>query len=130
MLLAQGLFFVKSQLRQIAEGSDLSSNSGRGMDADDSSPDAGSFSMGSQSAHELSVVLSQVDIWLGYVELLQSLLESGIATSPDDIVDQESSGCLCGWLIIHAHTAWLYRLARNVKYVSKTDILAISYNYA
>ena len=130
MLLAHGLVFVKSQLRQIAAGSDLSNNSERGRDADDSSPDAGSFSMGSQSAHELSVVLSQVDIWLGCAELLQSLLGSGIGTSPDDIVDQESSGCLCDRLIINAHTVWLYKLARNVKYVSKTDILAISYNCA
>ncbi|GFY89853.1 hypothetical protein Acr_07g0000500 [Actinidia rufa] len=82
VLLAHGLDFVKSQLRQIAAGSDLSNNSERGRDADDSSPDAGSFSMGSQSAHELSVVLSQVDIWLGCAELLQSLLGSGVVDPP------------------------------------------------
>ena len=36
----QGLVFVKSQLRQIVKGSDLSSNSERGKDSGDSSPDA------------------------------------------------------------------------------------------
>ena len=57
MFFAQGLIFAKSQLRQTAEGSSLLSNSKRGRGADDSSPDAGSFSMGSQWTDELSVVL-------------------------------------------------------------------------
>ncbi|GFZ00583.1 hypothetical protein Acr_14g0002180 [Actinidia rufa] len=57
VLFAQGLVFVKSQVSPTAEGSDLLSNSRRVMGADDSSPDAGSFSMGSQSTYGLSVVL-------------------------------------------------------------------------
>ncbi|GFZ00529.1 hypothetical protein Acr_14g0001640 [Actinidia rufa] len=44
---------------------------------------------------QLRLTTEQVDIWLGCAELLQSLLGSGIATSLDDITDQESSGCLC-----------------------------------
>ncbi|KAI8568864.1 hypothetical protein RHMOL_Rhmol02G0233700 [Rhododendron molle] len=96
----QGLIFSKSQLRKVAGGSDLSSNSERGRDADDSSSDAGSSSMGSQSTDELSEVLSQADIWLGRAELLQSLLGSGIAASLDDIADQESSAHLRDRLIV------------------------------
>ncbi|GFZ00530.1 hypothetical protein Acr_14g0001650 [Actinidia rufa] len=53
-----GTGFVKSQLSPTAEGSDLLSNSGRVRGADDSSPDAGSFSMGSQSTYGLSLVLT------------------------------------------------------------------------
>ncbi|KAL8063412.1 hypothetical protein ABFX02_01G025300 [Erythranthe guttata] len=79
------------QLRKLSGASDLSSNSEKGRDADDASSDAGSSSVGSQSTDELSEALSQVDIWLGRAELLQSLLGSGIAASLDDIADKESS---------------------------------------
>ncbi|CAA0838536.1 Unknown protein [Striga hermonthica] len=87
----QGLIFAKSQLRKLSGVSDLSSNSEKGREADDASSDAGSSSMGSQSTDELSEALSQVDMWLGRAELLQSLLGSGIAASLDDIADKESS---------------------------------------
>ncbi|CAA2970357.1 Zn2+-binding, contains FYVE domain [Olea europaea subsp. europaea] len=87
----QGLLFAKSQLRKLSGNSDLSSNSEKGRDADDASSDAGSSSLGSQSTDELSEALSQVDIWLGRAELLQSLLGSGIAASLDDIADKGSS---------------------------------------
>ncbi|CAI9784832.1 unnamed protein product [Fraxinus pennsylvanica] len=87
----QGLLFAKSQLRKLSGTSDLSSNSEKGRDADDASSDAGSSSVGSQSTDELSEALSQVDIWLGRAELLQSLLGSGIAASLDDIADKGSS---------------------------------------
>ncbi|GER40378.1 zinc finger protein, partial [Striga asiatica] len=87
----QGLLFAKSQLRKLSGVSDLSSNSEKGREADDASSDAGSSSMGSQSTDELSEALSQVDMWLGRAELLQSLLGSGIAASLDDIADKESS---------------------------------------
>ncbi|KAL6533903.1 hypothetical protein OROHE_013736 [Orobanche hederae] len=87
----QGLFFAKSQLRKISGTSDLSSNSEKIRDADDASSDAGSSSMDSQANDELSEALSQVDMWLGRAELLQSLLGSGIAASLDDIADKESS---------------------------------------
>ncbi|KAK6140827.1 hypothetical protein DH2020_025434 [Rehmannia glutinosa] len=87
----QGLLFAKSQLRKLSGASDLSSNSEKSREADDASSDAGSSSMGSQSTDELSEALSQVDIWLGRAELLQSLLGSGIAASLDDIADKESS---------------------------------------
>lgn len=96
----QGLLYAKSQLRKLAGGSDLSSNSERGRDADDASSDAGSSSVGSQSTDELSEVLSQAEIWLGRAELLQSLLGSGIAASLDDIADKESSARLRDRLII------------------------------
>lgn len=87
----QGLIFAKSQLRKVSGASDLSGNSEKARDADDASSDAGSSSVGSQSTDELSEALSQVDIWLGRAELLQSLLGSGIAASLDDIADKESS---------------------------------------
>ncbi|XP_051127624.1 uncharacterized protein LOC127249073 isoform X2 [Andrographis paniculata] len=87
----QGLLFAKSQLRKVSGAIDLSSNSDKGRDADDSSSDAGNSSLGNQSTDELSEALSQVDIWLGRAELLQSLLGSGIAASLDDIADKESS---------------------------------------
>lgn len=90
----QGLLFAKSQLRKVSGVTDLFSNSEKGRDADDASSDAGSSSVGSQSTDELSEALSQVDIWLGRAELLQSLLGSGIAASLDDIADKESSGHL------------------------------------
>ncbi|KAL3819038.1 hypothetical protein ACJIZ3_004943 [Penstemon smallii] len=95
----QGLLFAKSQLRKLSGLSDLSSNSEKGRDADDASSDAGSSSVGSQSTDEHSEALSQVDIWLGRAELLQSLLGSGIAASLDDIADKESSGHLRDRLI-------------------------------
>ncbi|KAL0323863.1 UNVERIFIED_CONTAM: hypothetical protein Scaly_2353400, partial [Sesamum calycinum] len=91
IILFKGLLFAKSQLRKLSGASDLSSNSEKGRDADDASSDAGSSSVGSQSTDELSEALSQVDIWLGRAELLQSLLGSGIAASLDDIADKESS---------------------------------------
>ncbi|XP_047319786.1 uncharacterized protein LOC124923854 [Impatiens glandulifera] len=96
----QGLHFAKAQLRKLAGGSDLSSNSERSRDADDASSDAGSSSVGSQSTDEMSEVLMQADIWLGRAELLQSLLGSGIAASLDDIADQESSARLRDRLIV------------------------------
>lgn len=78
-------------LRKLTGSSEISSNSDRSRDADDASSDAGSSSVGSQFTDELSEVLSQVEIWLGRAELLQSLLGSGIAVSLDDIADKESS---------------------------------------
>lgn len=95
----QGLIFAKSQLRKLSGASDFSSNSEKGRDGDDTSSDAGSSSVGSQSTDELSEALSQVDKWLGRAELLQSLLGSGIAASVDDIADKESSARLRDRLI-------------------------------
>ena len=100
LLCMQGLFFARSLLRKLAGGSDLSSNPERSRDADDTSSDAGSSSMGSQSTDELSEVLSQAEIWLGRAELLQSLLGSGIAASLNDIADKESSARLRDRLIV------------------------------
>lgn len=77
----------------------MSSNPERNKDADDTSSDAGSSSVGSQSTDEPSELLLQTDIWLGRAELLQSLLGSGIAASLDDIADKESSGRLRDRLI-------------------------------
>ncbi|KAG5562644.1 hypothetical protein RHGRI_005388 [Rhododendron griersonianum] len=111
----QGLIFSKSQLRKVAGGSDLSSNSERGRDADDSSSDAGSSSVGSQSTDELSEVLSQADIWLGRAELLQSLLGSGIAASLDDIADQESSAHLRDRLIVDERYSMAVYTCRKCK---------------
>ncbi|XP_042039127.1 uncharacterized protein LOC121784921 isoform X1 [Salvia splendens] len=93
-IFVQALLFAKSQLRKVSGATDLSSNSEKSRDADDASSDAGSSSVGSQSTDELSEALSQVDIWLGRAELLQSLLGSGIAASIDDIADKESSAHL------------------------------------
>ncbi|XP_042002823.1 uncharacterized protein LOC121752018 isoform X2 [Salvia splendens] len=93
-IFVQGLLFAKSQLRKVSEATDLSSNSEKSRDADDASSDAGSSSVASQLTDELSEALSQVDIWLGRAELLQSLLGSGIAASLDDIADKESSAHL------------------------------------
>ncbi|XP_030548723.1 uncharacterized protein LOC115753985 isoform X2 [Rhodamnia argentea] len=95
----QGLFFAKSLVRKLAGASELSSNPERNKDADDTSSDAGSSSVGSQSTDEPSELLLQTDIWLGRAELLQSLLGSGIAASLDDIADKESSGRLRDRLI-------------------------------
>ncbi|GFZ00527.1 hypothetical protein Acr_14g0001620 [Actinidia rufa] len=99
--------------------------------ADDSSPDAGSFSMGSHSTYGLSVVLQQVDIWLGCAELLQSLLGSGIATSLDDIADQESSGCLMiwNWLLIYGVLVWLEFLHKIVFSLTKGFVTGIMYSF-
>ncbi|BAT78232.1 hypothetical protein LR48_Vigan04g211500 [Vigna angularis] len=90
----QGLLYAKSLLRKLAGGSELPSNWERNRDTDDTSSDAGSSSVGSQSTDELSEILSQADRWLGRAELLQSLLGSGIAASLDDIADGESSAHL------------------------------------
>ncbi|XP_073135906.1 uncharacterized protein [Henckelia pumila] len=96
----QGLLFAKSQLRKLSGANDLSGNtSEKGRDTDDASSDTGSSSMGSQSTDELSGAVSQVDVWLGRAELLQSLLGSGIAVSLDDIADKESSQSLRDRLI-------------------------------
>lgn len=84
-------------LRRLAEVSDLSSNS-ESRDADDASADTSS-SIGSQCPDEVSVLLSQADLWIGRAELLQSLLGSGIVASLDDIADKESSARLRDRLI-------------------------------
>ncbi|KAF7830212.1 Protein isoform A [Senna tora] len=96
----QGLLYAKSLLRKLTGGVELPSNSERSRDADDTSSDAGSSSVGSQSTDELSELLSQADKWLGRAELLQSLLGSGIAASLDDIADGESSARLRDRLIM------------------------------
>ncbi|KAM7277130.1 hypothetical protein ACFE04_018996 [Oxalis oulophora] len=95
----QGLVYAKSILRKLSGASELSSNPERSKDADDTSSDAGSSSMGSQSTDEVSELLSLSDVWLGRAELLQSLLGSRIAASLDDIADKESSARLCDRLI-------------------------------
>lgn len=96
----QGLLYAKSLLRKLTGGSEFSSNWERSRDADDTSSDAGSSSVGSQSTDELSEILSQSDVWLGRAELLQSLLGSGIAASLDDIADGESSARLRDRLVV------------------------------
>ncbi|KAK1290975.1 Glucan endo-1,3-beta-glucosidase 12 [Acorus calamus] len=93
------LVLAKSQLRKLAGSSDLSINSEKSRDADDSSSDAGSSGINSPYTDELSELLSQSDIWLGRAELLQSLLGSGIVASLDDIADKESSARLRDRLI-------------------------------
>ncbi|KAK1290264.1 hypothetical protein QJS10_CPB18g00647 [Acorus calamus] len=93
------LVYAKSQLRKLAGSSDLSINSEKSRDADDSSSDAGSSGINSPYTNELSELLSQSDIWLGRAELLQSLLGSGIVASLDDIADKESSARLRDRLI-------------------------------
>ncbi|XP_031374174.1 uncharacterized protein LOC116188838 isoform X3 [Punica granatum] len=90
----QGLFYAKSLLRKLSGAAELPISSERNRDTDDTSSDAGSSSVGSQSTDELSELLMQADVWLGRAELLQSLLGSGIAVSVDDIADKESSGRL------------------------------------
>uniref|UniRef100_A0A1D1Z361 Zinc finger FYVE domain-containing protein 26 n=1 Tax=Anthurium amnicola TaxID=1678845 RepID=A0A1D1Z361_9ARAE len=87
----QALIYAKNQLRKLAGGSDLSSNSERSRDTDDASAETGSSSVGSQYPDELSELIAQADFWLGRAELLQSLLGSGIIASFDDIADNESS---------------------------------------
>lgn len=96
----QGLLYAKSLLRKLTGGSEFSCNWERNRDADDTSSDAGSSSVGSQSTDELSEILSQADVWLGRAELLQSLLGSGIAASLDDIADGESSARLRDRLVV------------------------------
>ncbi|KAK1299470.1 hypothetical protein QJS10_CPB14g00985 [Acorus calamus] len=83
------LVFAKSQLRKLVGSSDLSINSVKSRDADDSSSFAGSSGINSPYTDELSELLSQSDIWLGRTELLKSLLGSGIVASLDDIADKE-----------------------------------------
>lgn len=100
MLGLQGLLYAKSLLRKLTGGSELSSNSERNRDADDTSSDAGSSSVGSHATDELSEILSQADVWLGRAELLQSLLGSGIAASLDDIADGEASAHLRDRLVV------------------------------
>lgn len=78
----------------------MSGYSERSKDVEDTSSDAGSSSVGSQSTDELSEVLSQADTWLRRAELLQSLLGYGIAASLDDIADKESSARLRDRLIL------------------------------
>ncbi|KAL5975523.1 hypothetical protein ACLOJK_019847 [Asimina triloba] len=95
----QGLVYAKAQLRKVYGNSDLPSKSERSRETDDTSSDAGSSSVGSQYADELSELLSQADMWLGRAELLQSLLGSGIVASVDDIADKKSSAHLCDRLI-------------------------------
>ncbi|KAL4570212.1 hypothetical protein LXL04_025863 [Taraxacum kok-saghyz] len=91
----QGLQYAKSQLRKLSMGNDYSV-----LVTEDTSSDAGSSSIGSQSTDEISETLSQADTWLRRAELLQSLLGYGIAASLDDIADQESSGRLRDRLIL------------------------------
>lgn len=100
LLQLQGLFFAKSLLRKLTGGVELPSSYERSRDTDDTSSDAGSSSVGSQSTDELSELLSQTDTWLGRAELLQSLLGSGIAASLDDIADGDSSARLRDRLIV------------------------------
>ncbi|XP_073225030.1 uncharacterized protein [Cicer arietinum] len=96
----QGLIYAKSLLRKLTGGNEFSSNWERNRDVDDTSSDAGSSSVGSQSTDELSEILSLADVWLGRAELLQSLLGSGIAASLDDIADGESSAHLRDRLVV------------------------------
>ncbi|KAL8139244.1 hypothetical protein V2J09_005265 [Rumex salicifolius] len=95
----QGLLHSRSLLRKLVGGSDILSISDRSRDTDDTSSDAGSFSIGSQTSDEVPVLLSRTDAWLRHAELLQSLLGSGIAASLDDIADEESSARLRDRLI-------------------------------
>nr|XP_043638938.1 LOW QUALITY PROTEIN: uncharacterized protein LOC122610032 [Erigeron canadensis] len=96
----QGLLYAKSQLRKLSDRNEFSGYSERNKDVEDTSSDAGSSSVGSQSTDELSEVLSQADMWLRRAELLQSLLGYGIAASLDDIADKESSARLRDRLIL------------------------------
>ncbi|XP_068653631.1 uncharacterized protein [Aristolochia californica] len=97
----QGLLYAKSLLRKLAGSSDWTSNSEKSKDTDDASSDTGSSAIGScsQNSDEPPELLSQVEIWLGRAELLQSLLGSGIVASLDDIANKESSARLRDRLI-------------------------------
>jgi len=90
------LLYARSLLKKLVGGNDLSNNSETSRDAEDGSYDAGSSSVGSQNADELSEL---ADTWLRRAELLQSLLGSGIAASLDDIANQESAAHLRDRLI-------------------------------
>ncbi|PWA62406.1 hypothetical protein CTI12_AA322820 [Artemisia annua] len=92
----QALLYAKSLLRKL----EVSGYSERSKDVEETSSDAGSSSVGSQSTDELSEILSQADTWLRRAELLQSLLGYGIAASLDDIADKESSARLRDRLIL------------------------------
>ncbi|KAI4316248.1 hypothetical protein L6164_024246 [Bauhinia variegata] len=117
----QGLTYAKSLLRKLTGVNELSSNSERSRDADDTSSDAGSSSVGSQSTDELSEILSQADVWLGRAELLQSLLGSGIAASLDDIADGESSAHLRDRLIAEER----YSMAVYTSKKCKIDVFPV-----
>ncbi|KAI0493860.1 hypothetical protein KFK09_023985 [Dendrobium nobile] len=95
----QALTYSKSQLRKLPGNYDFSSSSDRSRDADDNFSDTTSSSNMSQYPDEFSELLSNVEIWLGRAELLQSLLGSGIVASLDDIADKESSARLRDRLI-------------------------------
>lgn len=97
-VLLQGLLYAKTLLRKFAGADTISYE--RNKDTDDTSSDAGSSSVGSQSTDDLSENMSQVETWLGRAELLQSLLGSGIAASLDDIADKEASSRLRDRLIV------------------------------
>ncbi|KAG9459296.1 hypothetical protein H6P81_003804 [Aristolochia fimbriata] len=97
----QGLQYAKSLLRKLAGNSDSTIILDKSRETDDTSSDTGSSSIGSGSQYsdEPPELLSQVEIWLGRAELLQSLLGSGIVASLDDIGDKESSARLRDRLI-------------------------------
>ena len=105
---------------------DLLSTSERSRDNDDSSSDAGSSSVGSQSTDELSEVLSQADMWLGRAELLQSLLGSGIAVSLDDIADKESSARLRDRLISEERYSMAVYTCKKCKVISYLKVVVIA----
>lgn len=111
----QGLLYAKSLLRKLTGGSELPSSWERNRDTDDTSSDAGSSSVGSQSTDELSEILSQADVWLGRAELLQSLLGSGIAASLDDIADGESSAHLRDRLVAEERYSMAVYTCRKCK---------------
>ncbi|KAL2346823.1 hypothetical protein Fmac_000823 [Flemingia macrophylla] len=111
----QGLLYAKSLLRKLTGGSELQSNWERNRDTDDTSSDAGSSSVGSQSTDELSEILSQTDVWLGRAELLQSLLGSGIAASLDDIADGDSSAHLRDRLVAEERYSMAVYTCRKCK---------------
>ncbi|CAL5205097.1 unnamed protein product [Lathyrus oleraceus] len=117
----QGLLYAKSLLRKLTGGSEFSCNWERNRDADDTSSDAGSSSVGSQSTDELSEILSQADVWLGRAELLQSLLGSGIAASLDDIADGESSARLRDRLVVEER----YSMAVYTSKKCKIDVFPV-----
>ncbi|XP_028779338.1 uncharacterized protein LOC114735762 isoform X3 [Neltuma alba] len=117
----QGLLYAKSLLRKLMGGVELPSSSERSREADDTSSDAGSSSVGSQSTDELSDQMSLVDMWLGRAELLQSLLGSGIAASLDDIADGESSAQLRDRLIMEER----YSMAVYTSKKCKIDVFPV-----
>ncbi|KAI9106384.1 hypothetical protein K1719_021912 [Acacia pycnantha] len=117
----QGLIYAKSLVTKLTGGIEFPSNSERSRDADDTSSDAGSSSVGSQSTDELSEQMSQVVIWLGRAELLQSLLGSGIAASLDDIADGKSSAGLRDRLIMEER----YSMAVYTSKKCKIDVFPV-----